>query len=150
MFIVGLGLGQVLKYNPSIISLIRVLCVIYVLWLAWKIARSRPGEAVGKDKETPVITFWQACLLQWVNPKAWAVAMIVTVSYTVNEYYLSSLASSILFFGMINLPSISAWALFGAYFRRLILDPAKVRILNIAMAPLLAATMIPLIMRISV
>jgi len=145
LLVVGLGVGQVLQASPAIYAVLRVLCLGYVLWLAWKIANSRPQSGEGDQAAGRPVGFLQAALLQWVNPKAWAVALIATVTYTATGDYAASLLLMILVFGLVNLPSISTWALFGVALRRVLHDPAKVRVFNVAMALLLVASMAPIL-----
>jgi len=141
VFFVGLGLGQVLRATPAIHTVLKFACAAYVAWLAWKIARSR---AVGNDGSEPIerpFSFLQAALLQLLNPKAWAVALIVTVSYTDPQNYLPSLISMILLFAVVNLPSISVWALSGVALRRILGAGQRIVAFNIAMALLLVVSM---------
>ena len=141
VFCVGLGLGQVFIEVPQIYTALRFACAAYVLWLAWKIARSRgAGPNRTSTMQCPV-TFLQGALLQLVNPKAWAVALIVTVSYTDPENHLSSLVAMIAVFASVNLPSISIWALCGAALRRFLAEGERVVAFNTTMAALLVGCM---------
>ena len=141
VFFVGIGLGQVLKNTPEIYTVLKFACAVYVAWLAWKIARSRAvGAEQGENIEQP-ISFVQAALFQLVNPKAWAVALIVTVSYTDPENYLPSLILMIMLFAAINLPAISVWALSGVALRRILGKGNRIAVFNIAMAMLLVVSM---------
>ena len=144
LLLVGLGVGQLLQANPTVYGLLRLACLGYVLWLAWKIATSRPPSGESGQASGSPVSFLQAALLQWVNPKAWAVALIATVTYTATRDYALSLLLMILLFALVNLPSISTWALFGVALRRILRDPARVRAFNLAMALLLVASMAPL------
>jgi threonine/homoserine/homoserine lactone efflux protein len=146
---VGLGLGPVLNAYPAIAVVLKAACAAYVLWLAVKIARSSPSGGPSAEKPEKPISFMQASLFQLVNPKAWAVALIVTVSYTTPVNYVASLIAMIAVFAVVNLPSISLWALFGVGLRRLLNDPAKVRIFNIVMALLLVGSMVPVLLDVS-
>ena len=56
-----------------------------------------------------------------------------------------TLAFVALVFGAVNLPSVSAWALFGAALRRHLGESAKRRLFNLAMAGLLVASLWPMI-----
>jgi len=146
VFFVGLGLGQILKSTPFIYGALKLACAAYVLWLAWKIARSRSmGPADSSEVEIP-ISFVQAALFQLVNPKAWAVALIVTVSYTDPERYLPSLIIMILLFAAVNLPSISVWAASGVALRRIIGEGRAIVVFNVFMALLLVASMVPVLL----
>jgi len=145
VFVIGLGLGQILREYGIIYTGLKVVCAAYVLWLAAKIARSRSlSPDTGKAMDEP-ISFTQAAFFQLANPKAWAVALIVTVSYTNPENYLASLVVMIAIFAVVNLPSISVWALSGMALRRLAGDGTWVAVFNVAMAVLLVGSMVPVI-----
>ena len=80
VLLVGAGLVQVFDRYPVSYSVLKVLSVIYLLYLAWKIAHAAPAnsaEATGVP-----MTFLQAAAFQWVNPKAWAMALTATTAYT--------------------------------------------------------------------
>jgi threonine/homoserine/homoserine lactone efflux protein len=145
VFAVGIGLGAVLKAYPAIDIALRIACGLYVAWLAFRIARSRSlGE--GAAVAAP-IGFAEAAAFQLLNPKAWAVALIVTVSYTQPERLLPSLAAVIAIFAVVNLPSLSVWVLSGTALRRVLAEGRRIVAFNIAMAVLLVASMIPTLMR---
>lgn len=143
LLLVGFGLGQVLRAQETLYTILKALSLLYILWLAWNIARSAPGEAEGGDAPSRPLSFLQMALLQWINPKAWAVALTVTAAYTNQASYVASLLFMVLLFALVNLPSVSVWALFGSYLRRILRDPPKVRVFNLVMAILLVASMSP-------
>lgn len=147
VLVVGLGLGPLLQRYPLVSTGLRLACLCYVLWLAWKIARAAPMEGEAGQRAARPLGFLQAALLQWLNPKAWAVALIVTVSYTAPGLtmtdYMASLLLVIFFFGLVNLPSISIWAISGVALRRFLDNPVRLRWFNRAMALLLVAAMVP-------
>ncbi len=143
---IGLGFGQVFRAYPSIYMGLQILCITYVCWMAWKIAHIRSlGNAMAAHTSKP-IGFVQAAVLQLVNPKAWAVALVVTVSFTDQGNYLASLATMITVFALVNLPSISIWALFGRTLQTWLDTQRRARLFNIAMALLLVSTMIPVLL----
>ncbi len=146
VFFIGVGLGQILESVPIIYTLLKFVSAGYVFWLAWKIARSRsivPGES---DEMEKPLSFVQAAFLQLVNPKAWAVALIVTVSYTNPDSYLTSLILTILIFATVVFPSISVWAISGVVLRRVMGDGRRVVMFNILMALLLVGSMMPVLL----
>ena len=145
LLIVGFGLGQVLRANDSLYTALKFLSLFYILWLAWKIARSSPMKPASDGTAPRPPTFLQMALLQWVNPKAWAVALTVTVAYTTPDNYAASLLLMTLVFGIVNLPSVSVWAIFGSVLRNILHDPVKVRRFNLIMAILLVASMLPIV-----
>ncbi len=67
---VGLGVMQLFDRFPPLTTVMTVASVIYMTWLAWKVANAAP-PAEGEADATP-LSFLQACAFQWVNPKAWA------------------------------------------------------------------------------
>lgn len=72
-------------------------------------------------------------------------ALIVTVSFTRPDDYLASLLPMILLFAVVNLPSISVWAVSGVALRRLLGEGRRVRVFNYAMAVLLVGSMLPVL-----
>jgi len=85
VIIVGLGFGSALLSYPAIYPVIKTAGISYLLFLAWKIAHSSAPGAVGNSKP---LTFIQALLFQWVNPKAWVMAIGAIASFTSVEKYL--------------------------------------------------------------
>src|SRR5665213_2644992 len=67
---VGLGLGRIFDVYPFLLTVIKVIGSIYMVWLAWKIATARPSENDSIVSSKP-LNFIQGCGFQWVNPKAW-------------------------------------------------------------------------------
>ncbi|MGL5447524.1 MAG: LysE family translocator [Rhabdaerophilum sp.] len=143
LLLCGLGLGQVFTRYPQIYTVLKVLGILYMLWLAWRIARSGPvGE--GREVGTPM-TFWQAAAFQWVNPKAWAMVIGAIAAYTVPENYMLSLLIITAVYCLTGTPGSLIWAAFGAAMRNFLRDPAKVRWFNYGMATLLVASLWPVI-----
>ncbi|RCW20555.1 threonine/homoserine/homoserine lactone efflux protein [Ciceribacter lividus] len=143
VLLVGLGLGEVLAMSPAVYLALKIICAVYVLWLALKIARSGASGNAGDPSMARPIGFIEAALFQLVNPKAWAVALIVTVSYTDPSRYLASLMLLILVFAVVNVPSIGVWSISGQMLKRLLGEGKYVVPFNVAMAVLLVASMVP-------
>ena len=72
VILVGTGLIQIFEAYPVSHDILRFCSIVYLSYLAWKIATAKPGAT--KSVGTP-ITSLQAALFQWVNPKAWAMAL---------------------------------------------------------------------------
>ncbi len=141
--VLGLGLAQVFVANPLLYQVLRYAGGLYMLWLAWKIANSRPvGE--GKTGAKPM-TFLRAALFQWVNPKAWVMVISAITTYTPDTGKLESILMVAGVFGAINLPTVGIWTLFGTALRLLLENPKTLRAINISMAVLLVASMAPLL-----
>lgn len=138
----GLGLGQLFLRYPAIYTAMKVIGIVYMLWLAWKVARSGPVGEAGATSGKPM-TFWQAAAFQWVNPKAWAMVVGAIAAYTVPENYTGSLLIITGIYALTGTPGSLVWAAFGAGLRNLLRDPVKVRWFNITMALLLVASLYP-------
>jgi threonine/homoserine/homoserine lactone efflux protein len=141
---VGVGIGQLFAVWPNLYLVLKVLSIGYMLWLAWKIATSGP---IGKSAAAGAkpMTFLAAAMFQWVNPKAWVMALYSVTAYTMPASYLFSLGIMALVFGAVNIPSIACWTGFGVGLRSMLQDPARVRVFNVAMAALLVASVVPVI-----
>ena len=84
---VGLGLGEVFKVYPLAYTVLRYAGAAYLLYLAWKIANSGPMSATDPQSRKP-LGFWGAAAFQWVNPKAWVMAVGAITTYTPAQGYL--------------------------------------------------------------
>ncbi|MFJ0376079.1 LysE family translocator [Bordetella bronchiseptica] len=141
LLMVGLGLGATLERLPWLYSTLKYGGAAYLLYLAWKIATSGPMES-GAERGKP-LTFIQAALFQWVNPKAWVMIVSVVATYTPQHGYFANLIIATLVCGVVNLPSVGVWAAFGMALRRWLHRPAAVRAFNVGMAVLLVVSLYP-------
>ncbi len=140
--IVGLGLAGIFTAWPPARLILGVLSVGYLLWLAWKIAHAAApdtAESAGKP-----LTALQAAAFQWVNPKAWSMALTATTLYAPGAD-LRAVGIVALVFGAVNLPSVSVWAAMGVGLRGWLRDGRKRRLFNYGMAALLVATLYPVL-----
>lgn len=141
IFLVGIGLGSVFQQAPVLYTVLKYVGAAYLLYLAWKIANSggvEEGEARGKP-----MTFLQAAAFQWVNPKAWVMAVGIIATYTPQAGFFANLVIATLVCGLVNLPSIGIWVTFGTALRRVLHKPWAIRAFNITMALLLVASLYP-------
>ncbi|WP_423907977.1 LysE family translocator [Candidatus Spongiihabitans sp.] len=145
--LVGVGLLQLFDAFPLSYLMLKVLSVAYLFYLAWKIATSAPLEnddTLSESKPKP-FTFLQAALFQWVNPKAWAVALTAISVYTPPFHAIINVVMVAVIFGAVTLPSTSAWVLIGAQMRRFLTDPFKLRVFNVCAALLLIGSLYPIL-----
>lgn len=141
---VGLGLGAVLTAFPPLHTALKVAGGAYLLYLAWKIAMTRSMGGKGRQGTRPM-TFMDAVAFQWVNPKAWVMAVTAMALYTVPQKPFLSVLLVAGIFGIVNLPSVSLWAGFGTALRGFLSDPLRLKWFNIAMGVLLALTLWPML-----
>ncbi|CAB3837111.1 LysE family translocator [Achromobacter denitrificans] len=141
IFLVGIGLGSVFQQVPQLYTVLKYAGAAYLLYLAWKIANSGSmddGETRGKP-----FTFLQAAAFQWVNPKAWVMAVGVVATYTPQNGFFANLVIATVVCGVVNLPSIGIWVTFGTALRRVLHRPWAIRAFNVSMALLLVASLYP-------
>ncbi|ALN73884.1 LysE family translocator [Aureimonas sp. AU20] len=140
---VGFGLGALLHAVPALQTALKFLSVLYMLWLAWKIAFSR---SIGKaEVGGQPLSFRQAAAFQWVNPKAWAMSLVAMGAYTQAESPVVSVLLVGTAFALVNFPSVSIWAGFGVALRGFLSDPRRLRVFNIVMGLALVATLWPML-----
>ncbi|MCF5165884.1 LysE family translocator [Pseudomonas congelans] len=140
---VGFGLGSVFKAWPVLYTILRYVGAAYLLYLAWKIATSGPASD-NVDSQGKPLSFMSAALFQWVNPKAWIMAIGAISTYTPMQGYFYNVVVISAVFALINLPSVGVWAGFGSLLRNVLRDPLGLRIFNGVMAALLVASLYPL------
>lgn len=143
VLLVGAGLGAVFEQLPVIYTALKYLGAAYLVWLAWKIAGSASMD--GSSASTKPFGFWQAAAFQWVNPKAWVMAIGVIATYTPRENFFANLVLAALVLGVVNYPSISIWTLFGSAVGRALHSPQALRRFNWCMAGLLLLSLYPVL-----
>ncbi len=141
---VGFGLGSLLAAFPALEVALKIAGGGYLLYLAWKIAVSRSLAKPGATDARP-ITFLQAAAFQWVNPKAWVMAVTAMALYTSAENRVLTVLLVAGIFTITNVPSVSVWAGFGQAMRGFLADPVRLKWFNIAMGVALALTLWPLL-----
>jgi threonine/homoserine/homoserine lactone efflux protein len=142
VFLVGVGVAGIFLTYPPLGLVLKVASAAYMLWLAWKIAHaSAPKEGVAKGQP---MTFLQAAAFQWVNPKAWAMALTATSVY-LPDRSLTALALVAVVFASVNLPSVSVWTAIGQELRRILTNPTRLTVFNWTMAGLLVASLWPVL-----
>ncbi len=141
---VGFGLGALLVAWPALHVALKVAGGAYLVYLAWRIAMSRE---LGKGREGTArpMTFLEAAAFQWVNPKAWVMAVTAMAIYTTPEAPIGSVLLVATAFALVNFPSVSTWAGFGMALRGFLSDPARLKWFNIAMGLLLIASLWPML-----
>ncbi len=140
---VGFGLGALLKTVPLLYTVLKFAGGAYLVWIAWKIATSR-ALAEGQAGAKPM-TFLGAAAFQWVNPKAWVMAVTAIATYTDTRQYFSTVLVVGVIFVLVNVPSVSTWAGFGSALRDWLSDPVRLKWFNITMAVLLVLSLWPML-----
>ncbi len=142
---VGFGLGAVLTAFPALHTGLKIAGGAYLLYLAWKIAMSRSIGANADSTKARPMSFLEAAAFQWVNPKAWVMAVGAISTYLPNASHLPDVAALALIYGVLGAPCIGVWAGFGVAMRRVLTDARSVRIFNGFAAALLVASLYPIL-----
>ena len=132
-----LGLGSLFIKFPQIQFYMKILCFLYLIFLGWKMIGS---FSLLKETGRP-LKFYEASLFQFINPKAWSIAIAVASGFFPSE---ENLLVAILFVTLtaafICFPTISLWALFGNSLRTLIRNTKFKKITEYILAILLILT----------
>ena len=137
------GLAGLLMAAPGLLLAMKAAGSAYLLWLAWKVARSGPPNlnAVGA---VPTTLLGGACLL-WLNPKGWAMALGAAASFAMlasGPLQLAALLGTT--FGLAALLSLSLWCAAGIVLARLLKTQRQWRMLNAVLGALLVASILPM------
>lgn len=145
LLLVGAGLESLLKAYPFVYQVMKVVGFVYLLYLAWGVARSGAPERKGEEASQP-ISFLGAAAFQWVNPKAWIMAIGYFSNYMPTDASLMFVVLTCMMFSAINFPSVGLWVWLGAKLELYLQSDGVRRIFNGTMALLLIASMVPVLM----
>lgn len=163
---VGIGFGVVFEKFPMAHEIIKILGVLYLLYLAYLVATSAPKSLEASDRETmhkgasnkdasnkekhqenpKPLTFLQAALFQWVNPKAWVMATGAVAAYTTQD--AGMLLQVLLIAGaflIASMPCVGIWLVCGTWLKRFLKEVRYQRAFNRTMALLLVVSILPVI-----
>ncbi|HEY3036104.1 MAG TPA: LysE family translocator [Streptosporangiaceae bacterium] len=142
LFATTLGLGNVLLAHPLALQVLKWGGAAMLCWMAWRIATA--GHAEGATSAPA--GFLAMAAFQWVNPKGWLVGVAAIATFLGQRAggALAQAANFAILFTLVALPSCLPWLAFGAALQRFLRTPRARRVLNAAMAALLAASTIPL------
>ncbi|MDT9001642.1 LysE family translocator [Paucibacter sp. APW11] len=144
----ALGLGALMQQWPTLSLLLKTGGGAYLVWMAWRLWQAeapRGTETAAAGHTRPRMGFWAAAAFQWVNPKAWMMALAAVAGFLVPGAPWWSGLLLALVCGLVNLPCIALWAYAGARLARQLADPARRRVFNAVMAVLLLASLWPML-----
>ena len=141
--LVGLGLIQLFDAFPISYTILKIFSIVYLLWLAWKIANAAPPKGSAHPGEK--ITFIQAALFQWLNPKAWSMALTSIAAYAPGQTVQAILVVATVF-GAIILPTVCIWTVMGKQIRFFLNKPRWLKAFNAGMALLLILSALPVLL----
>ncbi|MCP3688739.1 MAG: LysE family translocator [Gammaproteobacteria bacterium] len=143
--LIGMGFGMVFHKLPILYEIIKIVGILYLLYLAWRIAKA--GSQSGEQTRRKPFTFIQSALFQWLNPKAWIMGSSAIAAYTrVDEDIFLQVLLIAFIFLLVAFPSTGSWLVFGRTIQRFLQKPVHQNVFNISMALLLVATVIPAVL----
>ncbi|WP_397543702.1 LysE family transporter [Roseovarius salis] len=142
VFLVGVGVMQLFDMWPASYMLLKVVSVAYLLYLAWKIANAAPPEQTAAGGRP--LTFLQSAAFQWVNPKAWSMALSAITLYAASRDMAAVLWVAGVYVA-VSAVSTTSWTVLGQQLSRLLKSRARLRAFNWVMAGLLVATLLPVL-----
>tara|TARA_B100000700_G_scaffold296047_1_gene359512 strand:+ start:3178 stop:3780 length:603 start_codon:yes stop_codon:yes gene_type:complete len=145
LVLVCFGLGKIFQIFPTIQTILKMICAIYLLYLGYKIIGS--FSKIKEDDSRP-LKFHEAALFQIVNPKAWTISSMAASGFLPKD---GSLILSIFFIAAVALIicplSISPWAAFGSAIRNLVKNNKLKALIEYLLAFLLLVTAILIVIQ---
>ncbi|WP_254054877.1 LysE family translocator [Pseudophaeobacter sp. EL27] len=146
LFITCFCLGATVLENDTVLSVMRIVGVGAILWLAWIIATAPVAHKATPQEIAPTIGLIPAVLLQWINPKAWIVSVSIVAAFMAADGSAFEQASKLsLVFVIAAVIGCFPWLVSGAALRHLLQNPTTARLFNLALGLGLAASMITLV-----
>lgn len=139
---VGLGFAELFEQLPWLHFGLKIAGVSYLCYLAFRIAFT-PVTAQGTSAGKP-LTFMQSCAFQWVNPKAWVMAIGAIVTFTsATGSYLYQVLTICLFFILFGAPCNFTWLWLGRSLQKWVQQPQRLQQFNWVMGALLLSSLVP-------
>src|ERR1700761_8290288 len=132
------GLGAIFTRWPDLQTVLRWAGAAYLIYLGWRLLRSGTARAAQAPKP---VTFLEAAMFQFLNPKAWVITLTAATMFLPRELgLLMACLYMVAVMAVINLPCIAVWALFGSSLRGFLARPAGRLTFNVIMALALVVT----------
>jgi threonine/homoserine/homoserine lactone efflux protein len=132
------GLANLFLIYPQVQFYMKILCFVYLLYLGWKMIGS--FNSIQKETGRP-LRFYEASLFQFINPKAWSIAITVASGFfPAEENIFIGVAFVTITAAIINLPTCSLWALFGSGLRKFVNSEKTKKLIEYLLAVLLVLT----------
>ncbi len=140
---VGLGLDVLVNQVPALHMVVKILGIGYLLFLAYKLFITT--QQSGADGASKPLTFFQAALFQWVNPKAWIMIFSGIGSFaSVANIQATTWIIALSFFIAI-FPCNGSWLFLGSQMQKIIRNDLHFKLFNRLMAILLVASVVPVV-----
>lgn len=142
LLVAALGLGQLMLLHPAANTVLRALSAVFLCYMAWLLVVST-GAGESKGQAAHPMSFWQATLFQWVNPKAWLISTVLIATYTDPAHLVQTTAWASLAFLLVGTPLLMVWNASGQVLQHWIQQGRRLLWFNRAMAVLLLGSLYP-------
>jgi threonine/homoserine/homoserine lactone efflux protein len=143
MMALGLGLGEIFRQLPWLHEALRYAGAAFLLYLAWRIAGAAGIEEA--EAKRP-LSFIEAAIFQWLNPKAWTLALGALAAFTTPGLGMAAHVFEIgllaVLFGVNAFIALVIWCLFGVMIAQALRDERKRKIFQLSLAGLLALSVV--------
>ncbi len=137
--LVCLGLGTLFTKFPILLDLLRYIGSAYILFLAYKMFGSL--NIYSSEEKSSPLKYTEAILFQFVNPKAWVICITaVSLFYPEQENLIVGTIFMVIMSTVINIPSISIWAIGGSIIRYYLTNKLLKKIIEFILALFLILT----------
>jgi threonine/homoserine/homoserine lactone efflux protein len=150
--IMGVGLGyttlvilinfvliSIFKTYPIIQEIIRILGMVFLVYLAYKIATSNTST---NEKKTNPVTFYDTFVFQFINPKGVMAATTLISKFVDQDNYISTSVMVIIVCSLTAFSSITAWTLLGKFLRKFATNNSFIKRSNYVMSMLILVCII--------
>lgn len=141
--VVGFGMGTLFSRYPGVYSSIKVLGIAYLLYLSWKIGNAGNPNATKNVREP--LSFIQAAIFQWLNPKAWVIAIGALAAFTSRENFNTGVLTVVLIYFFMGFICMALWLKLGQSLQHVLKKGRRIHYFNIAMAALLVVSILPMV-----
>lgn len=143
LILIGLGLHQVLRHWPGLALALHWAGVLFLLYMAWKLACDNGALGEGRNTQSPSLL--RGAAMQWLNPKAW-LACVAGIGAFVGQGETALLGQFSLIYLVICYLSLGCWALAGSLVRSYLDNPRRMRLFNRSLAALLVLSALYLVL----
>ncbi|TVQ56655.1 MAG: LysE family translocator [Rhodobacteraceae bacterium] len=137
VFVLALGLGELFREHAALREGLRWAGAALLVWLGWRIGAAGRAQAQGRARP---FTFAEAAAFQWINPKAWAMAVSIPAAFVTGAAPIREALVCAGVFAASGLGSAHGWAAFGAAIRRLLATGRRLIAFNAVMGLMVAAS----------
>ena len=143
LLVVGLVLGGLFQTSALLRETLRWGGALLLLWIAWKIATS--GGIGSKSSGARPMSYLQAVGFQWINPKAWSMAVAATSQFILPAAPVTTAAIVTATFLTLGLFSAATWTYAGQAIARWLTTAKRLKVFNLIMAGLIVLSIVELV-----